>query len=37
MTNVASNVNTLKNENRALILNHIRKQPMSRIELSKQT
>jgi predicted NBD/HSP70 family sugar kinase len=37
MADLASNVNTLKCDNRALILNHIRKQPMSRSQLSKQT
>lgn len=32
-----SNVNTVKNENRALVLNEIRKSPLSRAELSKVT
>lgn len=37
MKNNASNVNTLKNNNRALILNEIRKRPLSRTELSRIT
>ncbi|WP_312642179.1 ROK family transcriptional regulator, partial [Hydrogenoanaerobacterium sp.] len=37
MKNNASNVSTLKNDNRALIFSLLRKQPMSRAQLSAQT